>query len=251
MSRLEVLFTPAEYTHLPGVDLAGTTCVVFDVLRATSTMLTALNNGAEAIIPVAEIADALAHLEKRKDILLAGERHGLRIRAGATGGVDFDFGNSPREFTAERVSGRTIAATTTNGTRALRACAHAQRVLIGALVNLEALASEIRNARPSNLLLICAGTGEEAAYEDTLAAGGLCDLLWDTWGDDASDAAAMARLLFHKARCDLQAALAVSRNGSRLLAIPDLAEDVAICAQKDAVPVIAALNRNGEVRRIG
>lgn len=88
---IEILFTPAEFAVLPGRDLSDTTCVVFDVLRATSTMLTALGNGAAGIVPVVEIEEALAWRARQPDILLAGEREGLRIRAAQTGSVDFDL----------------------------------------------------------------------------------------------------------------------------------------------------------------
>ena len=99
-SALEVLFTPPEFGALKNRDLRQTTCVVFDILRATSTMVAALANGAESILPVAEISEALALRRQRPDMLLAGERDGLRLRAPQTGGVEFDLGNSPGEFTA-------------------------------------------------------------------------------------------------------------------------------------------------------
>jgi len=119
------LFTPAEFEALSKRDLSKSTCVVFDVLRATSSMVTALANGAEAIIPVSEISEALEIKRKDPQVLLAGERDGLRIEANLTGSISFDLGNSPREFTKEKVTGKKIVITTTNGTRALRACAHA------------------------------------------------------------------------------------------------------------------------------
>ena len=80
-------------------DLRETACVVFDILRATSTFVTALQNGAERIIPVGEISEAVALKEKFPGLLLAGERDGVKIRAAQSGGIDFDLGNSPREFT--------------------------------------------------------------------------------------------------------------------------------------------------------
>jgi 2-phosphosulfolactate phosphatase len=132
---LEVLFTPADFSTLAGRNLSAATCVVLDVLRATTSMTTALANGAEAIIPVAEINEAIEIRRSRPDVLLAGERDGLRITKAQTGSIDFDLGNSPREFTAERVRGKTIVMTTTNGTRALRACAGANQVLIGSFLN--------------------------------------------------------------------------------------------------------------------
>src|SRR5690242_5450765 len=134
---INVLFTPAEFEVLPQRDLSQSVCVVFDVLRATSTIVTALANGAEAVIPAAAIQDCLALRRTRPDLLLAGERNGFRIGAELAQGVEFDFGNSPREFTREKVERRTIVLTTTNGSRALRACATAQTVLAGSFLNLD------------------------------------------------------------------------------------------------------------------
>src|SRR2546429_8000164 len=96
---LEVLFSPAELALLGQRDLSRTICVVFDVLRATSSIVTALSNGATAILPVTEISDALKIRRREPDVLLAGERDGLRIQRNLTGSLDFDLGNSPREFT--------------------------------------------------------------------------------------------------------------------------------------------------------
>src|SRR5258707_11084275 len=98
--HIDVALHPAEIAQLPARDLSRTTCIVFDVLRATSSMVTALANGAAAIVPVADIAEALAVKEKQPDVLLGGERNGLRITAVLTGGTDFDLRNSPREYTA-------------------------------------------------------------------------------------------------------------------------------------------------------
>ena len=107
-SSLEVLFTPAEFAALHARNLSGTTCVVFDVFRATTSMVTALANGAEAVVPVAEIAEAVSLKCERPELLLAGERDGVRIRSPLSGGVDFDLGNSPREFTAEKWVGEPL-----------------------------------------------------------------------------------------------------------------------------------------------
>src|SRR5262245_18652880 len=102
--KLEALFSPADFADLKRRDLGGTTCVVFDVFRATSVIVTALANGATAVVPVAEIPEALAVRQKEPQVLLAGERNGIRIPAGLSGGTEFDLGNSPREFTREKVS---------------------------------------------------------------------------------------------------------------------------------------------------
>ncbi|HEX5398309.1 MAG TPA: 2-phosphosulfolactate phosphatase, partial [Verrucomicrobiae bacterium] len=174
--RIEVILTPAELPALAKRDLRETICVVFDVLRATSTIVTALHNGAKGIIPVSEISEALAlrHSEfgirNSEFILLGGERNGMRIRAAQTGGTDFDLGNSPREYTPDRVRGKTIVSTTTNGTRALRACVGARTVLAGSFLNLAATAEFIKKLLPAQVLLVCAGTRENTALEDVLAA---------------------------------------------------------------------------------
>ncbi len=247
----DVLFTPAECAALPQRDLSGTICVVFDILRATTTMMTALANGAEAIIPVAEIAEALALRQQRAELLLAGEREGLRIRAAQTGGVDFDLGNSPREFTPEKVRGKTIVMTTTNGTRALRACAGAKTVLIGSFLNLRAVAGWLQRERRAEVLLVCSGTHEEAAYEDTLAAGALCELICSSAAaGQGSDAVAMARQIYRAAREDLLTAMQHSRNARRLLAISELREDVSVCLRRDTLEFVAELDSTGAVRKL-
>ena len=142
--KIEAILTPAELPALARRDLRDAACVVLDVLRATSTFVTALHNGAKAIVPVSEIAEALAFRQKQPDVLLGGERDGVRIRAAQTGGIDFDLGNSPREFTPEKVRGKTIVSTTTNGTRALRACTGAKTVLAASFLNLTATAEFIK-----------------------------------------------------------------------------------------------------------
>ena len=180
--KIEAILTPTELPALARRDLRGAACVVFDVLRATSTFVTALRNGANAVIPAAEISEALAFKNSElgtrnsKSVLLAGERNGVKIRAAQTGGTDFDLGNSPREFTPETVRGRTIVSTTTNGTRALRAWS-APKPLAGSFLNLGATAEFIQRLQPAEVLLVCAGTRENRADEDVLAAGALCELL--------------------------------------------------------------------------
>jgi 2-phosphosulfolactate phosphatase len=219
--RVEVLFTPAEFRALSQRDLSRTTCVVFDVLRATSTMVAALAAGARGVMPVCEIAEAIARRRERPELLLAGERDGLRIGAALTGGIEFDLGNSPREFTNERVAGRLIVSATTNGTRALRACSGAAGVLIGSLLNLNATAGFLVHENSERICIVCAGTGEDAALEDTLAAGALCEALRSTNADcDLEDSALIARGSFLEARQNLAHAIGQSRNARRLLSQP-------------------------------
>lgn len=248
--HIDVILSPAEFRTLPDRDLATAVCVVFDVLRATSTMLTALSRGARAIIPVVEIAEAVAWRTQNSLILLAGERAGLRIRASQSDGVDFDFGNSPREFTRDRVEGRTIVCTTTNGTRALKACAGAAAVRIASMGNLAAESSGLLRDNPSSVLLICSGTGEQSALEDVLAAGALIDRILARQPIELGDAARIALAVYRQAGADMTAAIADGQNGRQLLAMGDLALDVAVCSCRDIFPFQAGMNAAGEVRRL-
>src|SRR5476651_1845332 len=202
--NLEVLFTPAEFAALASRDLRETVCVVFDVLRATSTFATALQNGAKEIIPVAEISEALEIKKTRPEVLLGGERDGVKISAN---GIDFDLGNSPREYTPSKVRGKTIVSTTTNGTRALRACAGAKIVLAASFLNLGATAEFLRRKNFTEILIVCAGTGENAALEDTLAAGALCEILAGGFGSGANSISAEnARRAYAQAKLNLAGA---------------------------------------------
>jgi 2-phosphosulfolactate phosphatase len=249
MKTLETLFTPADFSLLPQRDLRGTRCVVFDVLRATSSLVTALGNGAQGVIPVSEISEALQLAAQRPGALLAGERDGLKIGIDLTGSVAFDLGNSPREFVRQAVQGRTIIMTTTNGTRALKACAAAREVLAGSFLNLQATADWAQSQGDLHLLLVCSGTFEEAAYEDVLAAGALCDLVCNHY-DHVADSAFMARRLFELERADLNRALAQARNGRRLLSRPELRDDVRFCAQLNTQNLVARLNPDGQLQAV-
>ncbi len=277
---LETILTPAELPALVHRDWRGTACVVFDILRATSTFVTALHRGAEKIIPVGDIAAAVALQQQQPSAQLAGEREGVRIHAAQSGGIDFDFGNSPREFTAERVRGQTIVSTTTNGTRALRACAGAEAVLAGSFLNLAATAEFLRAKNFTTVLLVCAGTGEGVALEDVLAAGALAEILvgeipitpalspqtgegeknrasveiesahGKSSSYQPSDSSMIALKTFTEMKTDLTTALGSSQNGRRLLAIPDLRDDVAFCAQRDVFNLVARMDGAGALRAV-
>ena len=250
MTSLEVTVTPADFSTLKQRDLRRAFCVVFDVLRATSTMVTALGNGAAGIIPVEDIPEALAARNSQPDALLAGERNGVRIEASLTGSISFDLGNSPREFIRPTVQNRMVVMTTTNGTRALRACAGAQCVLACSFLNLGATAEFVQHENPAELLVVCSGTHEQAAYEDVLGAGAFCDRVWPLYGSgQVADSAVMARALYSTAQKDLAAAMSDSRNGRRLLSIAELRDDVAFCAKRDTIELVAELGKDGVLRR--
>lgn len=178
--------------------LAGGTVVVIDVLRASTVIVHALAAGASEVIPCLEVDDArrtYARLPPGQAIL-GGERGGLPIEG-------FDLGNSPSDYTAERVSGRTLVFTTTNGTRAMQRCRQAKRVLIGALANASAVVEGV--AGDEQVHLLCAGTRGEITREDVLVAGMLVDRLLGEQAIDAqpavpiNDQARIARECFRSA----------------------------------------------------
>jgi len=247
--NIDTILTPTELPALAGRDLRETVCIVFDILRATSTFVTALHHGAKAIMPVCEISEALAIRKKQPDVLLGGERDGVKIRAAQTGGIDFDFGNSPREYTPEKVRGKTIVSTTTNGTRALRACVGAKAILAAAFLNLGATAKHLHQNNFENILLVCAGTRENRADEDVLAAGALCELLARANARAAfSISSETARRDYAQAKSDLLGAVRHAENARRLLAIPELRDDAAFCSQRDVFPLIAKMEADGAIR---
>jgi 2-phosphosulfolactate phosphatase len=176
MTSIQAHFLPQLTTP---DELAGQTVVVIDVLRATSVITTALANGAARVIPCLEVDEArqIARALPAGQALLGGERHGLPIEG-------FDLGNSPADYTAERVNGRTLVFTTTNGTRAMRQCHQAGRVLIGSFLNLRAIVAALTETESVHLL--CAGTNGSITREDVLLAGAI------TWGLTLPDNPAMA-----------------------------------------------------------
>ena len=137
MRDLEICYLPAQWRHLDAAHLRASACAVIDVIRATSTIAVALGHGASGVRPVASMAEAFALKEQNPAALLAGERGGVALPG-------FDLGNSPREVTAERVQGREMILTTTNGTQALAACRSARAVVTASLLNLAAVAARLR-----------------------------------------------------------------------------------------------------------
>src|SRR5262245_4040317 len=149
------------------VELDGKVAVVIDVLRATTTVIHALSAGAVQVVPCLEIPDAKRiAAEFAVQAILGGEREGLPIPG-------FDLGNSPAEYERERVGGKTVVFTTTNGTRAMQRCRHARRVLVGAFVNFSAVCRELNGEQ--EIALICAGTNGHVTREDALLAGAIVD----------------------------------------------------------------------------
>jgi 2-phosphosulfolactate phosphatase len=226
---IQVALCPSEIRRISATDLTEVTAVVFDVLRATSSIITGLASGVEAIIPVRSVQEARARKLKDPDLLLAGERGGLPPEG-------FDLGNSPEEF--EKLEGRRVVMTTTNGTAAIESVQRASKVLIGALLNIDALANYLFTHPPKSLLLVCAGTGEEFSLEDALAAGALVARLSDDQG--LSDSAIITRSLYEQVGDDLDEWLRQTQNGRALRKIGKDA-DITWCARLSVFDLVCQL----------
>ncbi|HET6230143.1 MAG TPA: 2-phosphosulfolactate phosphatase [Longimicrobiaceae bacterium] len=231
--RLDVLFTPGEL--VPG-DISDRTVVVLDVLRASSTIVEALASGARALYPVGSIEEAIriANTLGRDGVLLCGERKCLPIEG-------FDLGNSPGDFTAEKVGGKTLVMSTTNGTAAMTAAAGAARVLIASWLNLSAVVDELARSGAEPLLL-CSGRDRQFALEDAVCAGEIARRLADATPDTEwqTNDGALAAMALARAWEDPAEVFAASAAGQAIVAAA-LAEDLPFCAQvdrHDLVPVL-------------
>lgn len=225
---IDVALNPAEISRLPARDLSDTVCVVFDILRATSSMITALAHGVAEIHPVLTLEDALARRSEAPGSLAGGERNGERPDS-------FDFGNSPFEY--RNSPGATVFWTTSNGTVALRACAHAKEVLVGAFLNQAAVVEAITQRAPERLLLVAAGTHETLALEDVCAAGHLAAHFPEAkLTDEARTALALAA-----AYPQPRVALGLAANGRALIGKGREAE-VDWCAQISVYKVVGRMD---------
>lgn len=225
--NLDVVLLPSD---LESHHLTGRTVVVFDVLRATTTMAAALAAGVAEIRVHGSVQDAKS--------AAAGDP-GARILCGEENCLPpagFDLGNSPGQFRREPHAGRTVYMSTTNGTRAIVAAKNADRILIGAMVNATATARAIA-ADSNDVTLLCAGTGGEVAVEDVIGAGAVMAALsrLKPFRTD-SDTSLMARRLFEASVDDLRAALTESRGGRNVIAAGLLA-DIDYAARLDALDV--------------
>jgi 2-phosphosulfolactate phosphatase len=234
-SSIDLALCPSEIERFENTDLSQTTAVVFDVLRATTTMITGLDHGVQRFFPVETVEAARARKAQDPNLLLAGERGGLPLEG-------FDLGNSPKEF--KEIKGKSVVLTTTNGTVALHRVRNAKRIYVGALKNLDALAQVLAVENSTTILLVCAGTVEEFALEDAIAAGGLVDRLPDR---SLSDAAFLVRSLYQQVSSDVLSYLRGSRNG-RALAKIGKAEDVYECAQVGVSQTVGVMEGDAVVR---
>lgn len=231
MKYIDVCLSP-DLMHLYKVD--DRTVVVVDILRATSCMTTAFAHGIESIKPFAKMEDCLAM--KDKGYFTAGERDGKKVDG-------FDLGNSPFEYMEEKLKGKRIAFTTTNGTQAIAKSDGAREIVIGSFLNLSAVANHLREGN-NNILVVCAGWKGKVNLEDTLFAGAIVELLKDQ-AEPECDAPVAAQHLYNQAKGDMVDFLKDASHIRRLAKL-NIFKDIEFCLTPDQYDVVPVL-KNGEL----
>ena len=222
MKSVDICFSP---DLLPRYELPGKVVVIVDILRATSTIVTALAAGVTEVFPVATLAECAA-LGQQHGCLTAAERDGMRAPG-------FDLGNSPFGFLdpARPVRGRALVISTTNGTAALRQSLAAEAVVCGAFLNLAAVAAFARQQQ-RDVLVVCAGWKGQFCLEDTIFGGALAERLAEGFDVQSSDATLAALHLWQWAKPDLAAYLLQSSHVRRLNSL-EASKDFDFCLEID------------------
>lgn len=238
--RLDVALLPGQAPAY-----AGSVCVIVDVLRASSTIVTILDRGAIEVLPASDIDAALELKNRFPDHGLCGERGGLPPPG-------FDFGNSPKEFSRVDLIGRSLILATSNGTRVLAAVAKtAGVVLTGAMLNRTAAArAALRLAaeRNTDITVFCSAAhgGSGFVLEDALGAGAIADAA--SLSDPllrVSDSARLARDAFRHVSAGIGAAIASAYHAQELVA-EGLGEDVGYCSRVDVSETVPILSRGDD-----
>lgn len=234
--RVEVCFTPKSYElYKSDFDIA----VVIDVLRATSAICTAIDNGVKSIIPVSNIEEAQSY--KDKGYIVGAERGGKIVEG-------FDLGNSPYSYMDPALKGKTIVLTTTNGTKTINIASELNTVVIGSLNNLDAICQWLLEEN-ENVLIMGSGWKDKFNLEDTICAGAIADVLLSSgkfYADEDSSIASV--FIYRSAKDNIFSFLKASSHRRRLRAL-NLNEDIKYCLTPNTVNSIPVL-RNGEIVKL-
>lgn len=218
----------------PGANHAaiGNLVVVIDVVRATSSIIAAMGNGAKSVTPLKTVKEAKRLRKEHPNYILAGERKGIKPKG-------FDLDNSPLSLTVENVSGKNLIMTTTNGTRALAHSGKSKWILVGAFLNASAVAKksvEIASRNKVGISFVLAGQNRHFAFEDFVCAGGIIGRL-PTNGIVLSDKALGALFAFEGAKNNLQESISRSEHAQELLRI-DFGKDIEFACQIDRYDLV-------------
>lgn len=229
--RIEVCFSPYLFElYKDEFDLI----VVIDVLRATSAICAAFNNGVAELIPVSSIEQAREY--QKNGYLVGAERKGKIVEG-------FDFGNSPFSYMKPELKGQTVVLSTTNGTKSINIAKEAGDVVIGALSNLDVLNKWLENQN-KNILCLCSGWQNKFNLEDTICAGAITEHLLSTGKfKSIEDSSIAAKYLFLSAKDNNFGYLKSSSHRRRLKNL-NLNEDIKFCLTPNTAPVIPVLIGN-------
>lgn len=232
--KLTVAFSPALY---PFYAENNSIVIIVDIFRATTSICAAFKNGAVRIRTVASVQEAKEL--KEKGYLVAAERNVKKC--------DFaDFGNSPFDFTVDKVAGKELVFTTTNGTRAVEAALNAGEVLIGAFSNITAVADYCLSCE-KNITILCSGWNNRFCVEDTLFAGALVEKLLSCGKfSEKSDAALVSLDLWKLAKADLISYICQTEHYDRLK-LNGLENSVEYCLTDDLAPVLPKYDKSEKV----
>ncbi len=232
-------------------EMRGKAVVVIDVLRASSTIVTAIYNGAKGVIPVADMdmAGKISQNMGSPQYLLCGEKNGEKIEG-------YHLGNSPLEYSAETVKDKTIILNTTNGTKAVKKAVLAEQVVIGCFLNLKPVVEYLKKT-PYPIALVCAGWRGRLSFEDLLCAGNIIyELNAGCLPAHVRDAVRLAFECFEKYGDAIEETISVSDHAERLKGKID-PKDIEHCCSLNVMDVLPALNDgiisdfNGKEKEIG
>lgn len=228
--KVDVCFSPALYPYYS--ESNDKIVVIVDIFRATTTMCAALNNGAKAIISVASIEEAQTY--KTQGYLVGAERNVKRC--------DFaDFGNSPFEYTKDKVLGKEVVFTTTNGTQAINVAKESDFLIIGAFSNIDVV-TQFCCDKQKDVLILCAGWNNRFNIEDTLFAGALASKLLKKGYKSASDATQVSLDMWEKAQIDMEDYITKTEHIKRLIA-NNLQDSVGYCLTENTVDIVPVYNK--------
>ncbi len=235
---LEVVISATSFQE---EDLRDKTAVMIDVLRASSTIVNALASGAKGVIPVADMGagSRISQSMDTKNMLLCGEKGGEKIEG-------YDLGNSPLEYTPDKVKDKTIILNTTNGTKALMRASLSREIVVGSFLNLASVADYL--ADKEDIVLVCAGWRGRMSLEDLLCAGNIIyELTGDKLPENALDGAKVAFGLYKKFGDDIEGTVQASNHAKRLQNIVG-EEDFIYCCKVNEVSILPVM-REGIITR--
>ena len=228
--KIDVVFCPDD---IGGLNRSEHIFIVIDVLRACSTIITALYNGCRYIIPIIDPTEGF-RLKKTDDVILAGERNGIKLNG-------YELGNSPAEFTTDRVKGKIVVMCSTNGTKAIEKSKAGAESIIAAFLNIQTVIEYI-DKRNKNVTILCSGKLGRHSLEDIVCAG----MIVENLNTEYTDTAFIAEAAYKNYKNSIYQCLKISEHGKYLTKL-GFAADLKYCSQIDLFKVLPKLDPKGRI----